>query len=71
MAYAQLGMSYSTLGESVSSMESATKAYQLRNRASDPEKFFIQHTYYRIVTGDLEKARQNCEVWGQTYPRDM
>ena len=71
MAYAQLGMSYSTLGESVSSMENATKAYQLRNRASDPEKFFIAHTYYRTVTGDLEKARQNCEVWAQTYPRDM
>ena len=71
MAYAQLGLSYSTVGESLSSMESATKAYQLRNRASDPEKFFIEHTYYRAVTGDLEKARQTCEVWAQTYPRDM
>jgi tetratricopeptide (TPR) repeat protein len=71
MAYAQLGLSYSTVGESVSSSESATKAYQLRNRVSDPEKFFIEHTYYRTVTGDLEKARQNCEVWAQTYPRDM
>ena len=27
--------------------------------------------YYRTVTGDLEKARQVCEVWAQTYPRDM
>jgi tetratricopeptide (TPR) repeat protein len=38
---------------------------------SAPERFFIEHTYYRTVTGDLEKARQNCEVWAQTYPRDM
>jgi len=71
MAYAQLGLTYMTVGESVSSMKSATRAYQLRNRASDHEKFFIEHTYYRTVTGDLDKARQNCEVWAQTYPRDM
>jgi eukaryotic-like serine/threonine-protein kinase len=71
MAYAQLGLSYNTVGESVSSRDNATKAYQLRNRTSAPEKFFIEHTYYRTVTGDLEKARQNCEVWAQTYPRDM
>ena len=71
MAYAQLGLSYNSLGESVSSMESATKAYQLRSRVSDREKFFIEYAYYRTVTGDLEKARQNCEVWAQTYPRDM
>ena len=51
--------------------ESTTKAYQLRDRASDREKFFIDLVYYRTVTGDLEKARQTCEVWEQTYPRDM
>ena len=71
MAYAQLGLSYNSIGESGSSMESATKAYQLRNRVSDREKFYIEYAYYRTVTGDLEKARQNCEVWEQTYPRDM
>jgi tetratricopeptide (TPR) repeat protein len=71
MAFANLGMLYSAIGESVSSIESTTKAYQLRDRASDREKFFIDFAYHRTVTEDLEKARQVCEVWAQTYPRDM
>ena len=71
MAFANLGILYSAIGESVSSIESTTKAYQLRDRASDREKFFIDFAYHRTVTGDLEKARQVCEVWAQTYPRDM
>ena len=71
MAFANLGILYSAIGESVSSIESTTKAYQLRDRASDREKFFVDLVYHRTVTGDLEKARQVCEVWAQTYPRDM
>ena len=71
MAFANLGILDSAIGESVSSIESTTKAYQLRDRASDREKFFIDFAYHRTVTGDLEKARQVCEVWAQTYPRDM
>jgi eukaryotic-like serine/threonine-protein kinase len=71
MAHAQVGLSYSTMGESDSSIASTTKAYQLRDRASDREKFFIDLVYHRTVTGDLEKAQQTCQVWAQTYPRDM
>jgi len=71
MAFANLGMLYSTIGESVSSVRSTTRAYQLRDRASDRETFFIDFAYHRTVSGDLEKARQVCEVWAQTYPRDM
>jgi eukaryotic-like serine/threonine-protein kinase len=71
MAHAQVGLAYSTIGESGSSIESTTRAYQLRERASDPEKFFIDFVYHRTATGDLEKARQTCQVWAQTYPRDM
>ena len=71
MAHAQVGLAYSTIGESGSSIESTTRAYQLRERASDPEKFFIDFVYHRTATGDLEKARETCQVWAQTYPRDM
>ena len=53
-----------------SSAESTSKAYQLRDRASDREKFFITATYDLQVTGNLEKAQQTCELWAQTYPRD-
>jgi tetratricopeptide (TPR) repeat protein len=69
MAYANLGLSYSGIGESVLSAQSTTKAWQLRDRVSDREKFFIDFTYDRQVTGNLEKAYQTLELWSQTYPR--
>jgi eukaryotic-like serine/threonine-protein kinase len=69
MAYAYLGLLYSGIGESVLSAESTTKAWQLRDRVSDREKFFIDFTYDRQVTGNLEKAYQILELWLQTYPR--
>ncbi len=69
LAYAMLGLSYSNIGESVLSAESTTKAWQLRDHVSDPEKFLIDFTYDRQVTGNLEKAYQTLELWLQTYPR--
>jgi eukaryotic-like serine/threonine-protein kinase len=69
MAYANLGLAYSDIGESVLSAESTKKAWQLRDRASDRERFFIDFTYHRQVTGNLEKAYQTLELWLQTYPR--
>ena len=68
MAYAHLGFAYGGV-ESVLSAESATKAWLLRDRVSDREKFFIDFIYDRQVTGNLEKAYQTLESWLQTYPR--
>src|ERR1022692_1765677 len=62
---------YGGLGESDLSAESTSKAYQLRDRTSDREKFFITASYHRRVTGNLEKAKQTCELWAQNYPREM
>jgi DNA-binding winged helix-turn-helix (wHTH) protein/predicted Zn-dependent protease len=70
MAYAFLGRTYGDIGESVLSAESASKAYQLRGHASERERFFIDVTYDRQVTGNLEKAHQSLESWVLTYPRD-
>jgi predicted Zn-dependent protease len=69
MAYALLGRMYGDIGESALSAESTSKAYQLRDRASDQEKFFITASYDMQVTGNLEKAQQTCELWALTYPR--
>jgi eukaryotic-like serine/threonine-protein kinase len=71
MAHAHLGLMYSNLGESVLSIESTSKAYQLRDRASDRERFFITAMYDRQVTGNLEKAHQTLALWAQTYPREV
>jgi len=68
MAHAVLGLLYSSNGESVLAAESTTKAWLLRERVSDRERFFIDFTYDRQVTGNLEKAYQTLELWLQTYP---
>ena len=69
MAHASLGLAYSADGESVLSAESTMKAWHLRDRVSDREKFYIDFVYDRQVTGNLEKAYQTLELWAQTYPR--
>ena len=69
LAHAHLGLRYSEVGASVLSAESATRAWQLRDRVSDRERFFIDFIYDRDVTGNLEKAYQTLELWLQTYPR--
>jgi len=71
LASAHLGRSYGNIGERALASDSIQKAYELRNRASDPEKFFISINYEQDVTGNLEKATEIAESWAQTYPRDV
>jgi DNA-binding winged helix-turn-helix (wHTH) protein/tetratricopeptide (TPR) repeat protein len=70
MAYASMGRAYGDLGEAALSAESTAKAYGLRSRASDAEKFWITTAYQTQVTENLEQAHKTCMVWEQTYPRD-
>ena len=70
-AHAALGRMYGDIGEPVLSAESTSKAFELRDRASDNEKFFITASYEMQVTGNMEKARETCELWAQTYPREF
>jgi tetratricopeptide (TPR) repeat protein len=69
MPYAMLGVYYSGNGMSELSAEVTTKAWLLRDRVSERERFFIDFTYDRDVTGNLEKAYQTLEAWYQAYPR--
>ena len=70
LAYAALGRMYDDLGEPELSAENTTKAYELRGRVSDREKFFIGASYDLEVTGRFVAAEQTCNLWSQTYPRD-
>jgi len=70
MAHAHMGLMYISSGESELAVRSLSKAYQLRDRVSDRERFFIDTSYHRAVTGNLEKAIETCELWALTYPRD-
>jgi eukaryotic-like serine/threonine-protein kinase len=69
LAYAMLGRTYGDLGESHASADYSRKAYELRDRASEAEKYFISAHFQIAVTGDMERAEQICELWIQAYPR--
>jgi len=70
MAYAVLGTSYANIGEVGLAAENARKAYELKDRVSEVEKFYIESHYYEMATGDLDKARQTFKLLAQNYPRD-
>jgi eukaryotic-like serine/threonine-protein kinase len=70
LAHARLGAAYIGLGEPGQSAEHIQKAYELRERVSDAERFNITALYHTAITGDLEKANQTCELWARAYPRD-
>ncbi len=70
MAYASLGVAYNQLVQTKLSAEAISRAYELRDRVSAQEKFYIESVYYQYATGDLEKARQVNQQWSQEYPRD-
>jgi tetratricopeptide (TPR) repeat protein len=50
--------------------ENTRKAYELRERVSEREKFYIESHYHDLVTGDLNKMLQIYSLWAQVYPRD-
>lgn len=70
LAYSQLGLVYSDLGEAALSAVFAGKAFTLRDRTSTWERFSIDSSYYQSVTGELEKAEEVSEEWKQMYPQD-
>ncbi len=70
MAYSFMSGLYFVLHERGRGAEYARKAYDLREKVSERERFGIEAQYYTVVTGELEKAAQVCELWQQTYPRD-
>jgi eukaryotic-like serine/threonine-protein kinase len=70
MGYAALGLYYGTTGESGLAAENTRKAYELRDRVSDKEKFFITAYYDGRATGNQENAQQTCDQWAQIYPRE-
>ena len=70
LAYASLSLAYFNLNQAGLAAENATKAYELRDRVSERERYRISTTYYHAVTGELEKATEVYELWSKSYPRD-
>jgi tetratricopeptide (TPR) repeat protein len=71
LAYAVLSVLYANSGEAQLAQEYAAKAFELRDRVSERERFYISEKYYSYVTGEKEKALEVLQTWKQTYPRDI
>jgi eukaryotic-like serine/threonine-protein kinase len=69
-AYLSLAVCYFNLNETGLAAEYSRKAYELREKVSERERFGIEANYYNFATGELEKAAQTFELWQQSYPRN-
>jgi tetratricopeptide (TPR) repeat protein len=69
MGYAAVGTDYNNLAELGRASEYYTKAFQLREHASEREKLRIAAFYYSDVTGELDKAAQTYQESIESYPR--
>jgi eukaryotic-like serine/threonine-protein kinase len=70
MAYAGLAAAQSNLNRSNLAKASLEKAFALRDRVSEREKFRISALYHKLVTGDVERSNQTYRLWAQSYPLD-
>ncbi len=69
-AYASLGSVYSNLDQVSLGIENYKKAYELRDRVSERERYYIETVYFTVVTGELEKADRSYTQWLLDYPGD-
>ncbi len=69
MGYLSVGNDYYGLAEVGRASEYYTKAFQLREHASEREKLVIAANYYQSVTGELDKSVQAYQEWIESYPR--
>jgi serine/threonine protein kinase/tetratricopeptide (TPR) repeat protein len=69
MAHARLAAIYNNVGEEDRSVESAKRAFDLRERVSERERFYITDHFY-TATGNLEKNNETLESAIKAYPND-
>ena len=69
MAHSRLSAVYNNIGEEDRSVAEAKKAFDLRDRVSERERFYIDDHYY-TASGDIEKDKENLELAIRTYPND-
>jgi eukaryotic-like serine/threonine-protein kinase len=70
LAYEQLGTSYRDLRNLALGNQYLERAYQLRDRVSERERLSISATFFRHITGELDKRIETSSLLTQTYPQD-
>jgi len=70
LAYAYVGVNYLNLNQPSLAAYYLKKAFELRDRVTERERFFITALYYDSITGESQKSNETYEMWLQAYPRD-
>jgi tetratricopeptide (TPR) repeat protein len=70
IGYEAIGGDYGSLGEVSRAGEYYTKAFHLREHASEREKLRITGQYYQNVTGELDKAAETYQERVESFPRE-
>jgi tetratricopeptide (TPR) repeat protein len=69
LAYVHLGNSLRDMRNLTRGNEYLKRAYELRERVSERERLEISASYFRYITGELDKRTQATELLTKTYPQ--
>jgi eukaryotic-like serine/threonine-protein kinase len=70
LAYERLGTIYGNRGDSQHSHEAVRRAWDLRDRVTERERFYVNSHLYGFVTGEIEKEMGSYLEWSKVYPHD-
>jgi tetratricopeptide (TPR) repeat protein len=68
LAYVQIGSAYSNIGDEIEGRPYLSKAFELRDRVTEPERLLITGRYFDIITREMEKAIETYRLWTGLYP---
>ena len=71
LAYTALGNAYRETRQPDLGNESYIRAYELRNRVTERERFTIEIYYYKYVTGETGKVEKACQDGIKAYPDNL
>jgi tetratricopeptide (TPR) repeat protein len=70
MAHAQLSAVYANTYQSALAPAYSKRAFELRDRVSERERFFISWRYYRDAVQAWDKGLELARSWTAAYPRE-
>ena len=70
-AYLGVAVIYYNTNQAKLAADMITKAYELRETVSENERLRTMYFYYKLVTGEVEKAIDTLELWRNTFPTEV
>ncbi|MGE3707290.1 MAG: serine/threonine-protein kinase [Vicinamibacterales bacterium] len=70
LAHALLSGVYANTGQTAEALPHARRAFELRNRVSERERYFISWRYYVDALQAWDRALELASAWTTAYPRE-